>query len=414
VRGLAAYTMVTIARRSLRDQAGKASMAEQIRLAAPFLDHAEEQAVVEALRSGWISHGPKCIAFEQAMADVIGVAHGRSVNSGTSAIHLALEALGIGKGDEVIVPAFTCAAAVFPIENLGATPRCVDIELPRYSLDPRKLARTITPSTKAVVVAHLFGGAADMQGILGVTKDSSVHVIEDNALGLGAAVGGRMTGSFADAACLSFHPRKMITTGEGGMLLSNSPELTARVTELRAYGASVAAWQRHQSAVSQLPGYRAAGHNFKMTDIQAAMGIEQLRKLPEIIARRRAIADRYGSRLAALPWLELPREIPGETHVFQSYVCLVRGPEPTSGSRRRLRGELIEHLAARGIASVQAAQAMASIEYFQRKYGWSADDFPVAREADDSTIALPIHPGMETGDQERVIDAILEFVPAAR
>src|SRR5437588_5848657 len=177
-------------------------MLRSINIAVPCIGAEEEHAVVDALRSGWISHGPRCSQFEREMAANVGVAHGRAVNSGTSAIQLTLEACRIGRGHEVIVPAFTCVAAVFPIEHVGATPVIVDIELSRYGIDASRLEAAITPRTKAIVVAHLFGCAAEVEAVIEVATRHDIKVIEDNALGLGARVGDRWTGSFGDAACL--------------------------------------------------------------------------------------------------------------------------------------------------------------------------------------------------------------------
>jgi perosamine synthetase len=386
-------------------------MMVKVPVAKPYLDEAEEEAVVSTLRSGWISQGPRCVEFERALADFVGVKHGRAVNSGTSALHLALLACGIGPGDEVIVPAFTCVATLNPIEHIGARPVVVDIHPDTYGLDSTNLATAITPRTRAVIVVHLFGLAADIEAVVTCAAAHNLKVIEDAALGLGARVGSRQVGSFGDAACLSFHPRKMITTGEGGMVLANSEQIAARVAELRNYGASVPAWERHKRDLFALPAYEEAGFNFKLTDIQASIGLEQLRKLPTILALRRELACRYDAALADLPWLQLPCESAGRTHAYQSYVCLLRTDVSDLDALEALRLRFWRHLADQGVTSVQGAQSMPTVAFYRRKYGWQPQDFPLALRADKGSVALPIYPGMTTDEQQQVIQSVRSFLP---
>lgn len=384
----------------------------KIPIARPYLDSNEQHAVAEVLESGWVSQGPKCIEFERAMAAFVGVKHGRAVNSGTSAIHLALLACGIQPGDEVIVPAFTCVATLHPLEHIGARPVLVDIGIDTFGLDASKLPDAISPRTKAIIVVHPFGLAANIEEIVRCASHYGLKVIEDAALSLGARVGDRYVGSFGDAACLSFHPRKMITTGEGGMVLTNSDEIATRVAELRNYGASVPAWERHQGNLFDLPIYERAGYNYKLTDIQASIGLEQLKKLPSMIQMRRDIARRYNEALADLPWLQLPSEPAGRTHVYQSYICLLRADDDTDlNGLEVIRRRLWQHLANCGIASVQGAQAMPTVAFYHRKYNWKPQDFPMALRADRATVALPIYPGLPQEDQERVIQSLRSFRP---
>jgi len=383
----------------------------KVPIARPFIGAEEERAVVEILRSGWVSQGPKCTEFEQEMAAMIGVKYGRAVNSGTNAIHLALLACSIQPGDEVIVPAFTCVAALYPLEYIGAKPVLVDIDLDTFGIDTSKVADAITPRTKTIMLTHLFGMAADIKGTLSVASWRGLKVIEDAALGLGASVGERQVGSFGDTACLSFHPRKMITTGEGGMVLTNSDEISARVAELRNYGASVAAWERHTGKLFDLPSYEHVGYNYKLTDIQASIGLEQLKKLSDILQRRRNIAKHYDDALSDLPWLQLPQTLPGHNHAYQSYVCLVRSDPPNLDMCQAIRNRLWEHLAEQGVASVQGAQAMATISFFHRKYGWEPSRYPEALRADRTSMALPIFPGMTEDEQNHVIQSVRSFQP---
>jgi dTDP-4-amino-4,6-dideoxygalactose transaminase len=382
-----------------------------VSIARPSFNDVEERAVIEVIRSGWVSQGPKVITFEQALSRYVGVKHGRAVNSGTGAIHLALLASGIKPGDKVIVPAFTCVAALHPLEVIGAEPTLVDVELDTFGLDPNRLADVITHDAKAVMVAHLFGHPANIADVMQLVSARDVVVIEDAALGLAAKVGERFVGSFGHVACLSFHPRKIITTGEGGMVLTDSDEVASAVARMRNYGASVAAIDRHHGNLFDLPEYNDVGYNFKMTDIQAAVGLEQSKKLPSFVEIRREMANRYDDAFAGLSWLRLPSQQPLNTHVYQSYVCLLdlvgHGIEET----RQVRNRFLDHLGSYGVASVQAAQAMPTIAFYRRKYGWRPQDFPNAIKADAGSVALPIYPGLSRDSQDRVIDAVRCFVP---
>jgi len=241
-----------------------------------------------------------------------------------------------------------------------------------------------------------------------------IAVIEDAALAVGARVGARHVGTFGVMACLSFHPRKTLTTGEGGMILTGSSAIAASVSALRSYGASVAAWDRHRGDVFALPRYESVGYNFKLTDLQASIGLVQTRKLPEILAARRAIARRYDEELGDIAILRTPREPEGRTHGYQSYVCRCDAGDGGVEGGEALRAGLHEHLRARGIASVPAAQSMASIAYYQRRYGWSSDRFPRASRADRCCLALPIYPGLTSVQQGEVIKAVREWASGPR
>jgi perosamine synthetase len=387
---------------------------EPISIAHPFFDEAEQRAATEALKSGWVSMGSRCKEFEEAVAELVGVRHARAVNSGTSAIHLALIASGIGPGDQVAVPAFTCAAMLHPIEQVGARPILVDISLESYAMAIDRLSEVLASNVKAVMVAHLFGLAAPMDqlsSLVGSFED--VALIEDAALGLGAQIGKQYAGSFADVACLSFHPRKIITTGEGGMVLTDSDAVARRVGELRNYGASVSAWDRHQRELFTLPTYETVGYNYKLSDVLAGIGIEQLRKLAGMIELRQQIASHYRSSLGELQWLRLPKSYPGSTHVYQSFVCLLDGGDiGVDVGVGDNRDRLFRHLLQRGVESVQGAQAMATITYYQRKYDWRPRNYPNALLADRASLALPMHPGLSESEQGRVIDAVRSFRPS--
>jgi dTDP-4-amino-4,6-dideoxygalactose transaminase len=337
------------------------------------------------------------------------VRYAKAVNSGTSAILLALLACGIRAGDEVIVPAFTCVATLNPIEQIGARPVLVDIEPDTYAIDPAMLERAVTQKTKAVLAVHLFGMPAPMDRICSAIPSGRIKVIEDAALGLGGRIQGRPVGSFGTAAILSFHPRKLITTGEGGMVLTGVPEINERVASLRNYGAGVEAWERHRGKLYTLPDYKEAGFNCKLPDVLAAIGLEQVKKLPDILNRRKAIADRYQSLLSEIPWLVMQSTPHGVEHAHQSFVIRISVEDSAAavGTRERL----FAHLHDNGIAAVQAAQSMAAVAYYRNKYGWKPGDFPNALMADQTSMALPIYPGLTESDQDSVAAALRSFIP---
>ena len=376
-----------------------------IPIVRPELGEAERAAALRAIESGWISHGPRCVEFEAAVAARLGLAHGRAVNSCTNGILLTLLALDVRPGDEVIVPAFTCVAALNPIALLGATPVPVDVEPSAFGLEAGAVAAAITDRTRGIIFAHLFGFAADLASVASLARERGLWLIEDIALGFGALDDGRPVGTVGDAAVLSFHPRKLITTGEGGMVATDRDDLAERVAALRNYGASRPAWERHNARLSDLPVYAAPGLNCKLTDIQAAIGVEQVRRLDALIAARGAIAERYTAALGGLGWAELLLPRPRTTPSWQSFVLVVRGEDPT------LRGRLLEHLETNGIAAVQGAQAMHAIDFCERRYAWPAARFPHADAADRDTLCLPIFPSLPPEDQERVIAAVLAFRP---
>jgi perosamine synthetase len=381
-----------------------------IPIVRPALSDAETSAAVRAIESGWISHGPRCVEFEQLVAARLGVDHARAVNSCTNGILLTLLALGLRRGDEVIVPAFTCVAALNPIEILGAVPVPVDIELEAFGMTTAAVANAITERTRGVLFAHLFGLAADVQSINALCKQRGLWLVEDIALGFGASFNGSAVGSHGDAAVLSFHPRKLITTGEGGMVASRTPELIADVTALRNYGASRPAWERHNQRLFDLPTYAAPGLNCKLTDIQAAIGIEQVRRIDDFIAARTAIAMEYHNAFEDLGWASPVMQRENTVPTWQSYALVIGGKTTeTRQSRFEMRDRLLEHLAACGVSAVQGAQAMHNIDFCRERHPWRSEDFPNAEIADRCIVCLPIFPGLSDADRSKVIESVVTF-----
>lgn len=381
-------------------------------IAKTYLDDAEEHAVAEVLRSGWITQGPKVQEFEQIIGQYVGCQHARAMNSCTTGIHLALIACGIGPGDDVIVPAFTCVASVNPIEWLGAKPIFVDVELKTCGIDELLVADAITPRTKAIMVVHLSGVCLDISPILSIARDFGLKVIEDAAPALGSFYDNAHAGTFGDVGILSFHPRKVITTGEGGMVVSHNPEIIEDVEVRRNHGSEVTSWKRHtgKEKFHSLVGFRRLGYNYRMTDIHASIGIEQMQKLPFLLERRKWIAATYDSALAGVDQLVLPQSLEGGVHAHQSHVCLCVARSGDLESSHQLRNTLMEKLAEKGIKTVQGAQSIPALEYYVEKYGFTGFDFPQAQIADLTSIALPIYPQMDDEVLRYVTDGIKEIL----
>lgn len=374
----------------------------QIQIATPSLGEEEWQALREPIETGWLTQGPKVAAFEKAFAVRHSVKHAIAVTSATTGLHLALAALDIGPGDEVIVPAFTWVATANVVIYCGATPVLADVDRVTFNIDPHDLAQRVTPRTKAVIPVHLFGLCADIDAIRKVIRPD-IKIVEDAACAAGAAWHGRAAGALGDLGVFSFHPRKSITTGEGGMVTTNDDRLAERVKMLRNHGASVSEEERHHgSRPYLLPDFDLLGFNYRMTDLQGAVGLVQLGKLDRFIDERAQMAVRYREELADLRWLHLPEEPVDGRHAWQAFVTYV---DPKTAPRPR--NEMMEALQQRGISTRPGTHAVHMLGYYRKRYGLKPDDFPGARDNDHHSMAIPLHNRMSVEDQAYVIDALL-------
>ena len=305
----------------------------KIPIIKPYLDAEEKKAVCDVLESGWLVQGAKVAEFEKAVSEYTGAKFARASTSCTTSLHLALVALGIGPGDEVLLPSFTFIASANVIEYTGAKPVFIDIDLETFNIDPQKVveyldnAKKKRSKVKAIMPVHLFGLCADMTAINKIAKEYKLFVVEDAACALGSRIGSTHAGTFGEAGCFSFHPRKPITTGEGGMLTTHSPEIAAKVQSLRDHGAAVSDLARHEKGGYLLPAYDMLGYNYRMTDIQGAIGVVQMRKFPWILEKRIEKAKRYDEALKNVAWLRTPDVPKGYKHAYQSYVTFVRNPK---------------------------------------------------------------------------------------
>ena len=379
-------------------------MTRQIQISLPSTGEDEWQATREPLMSGWLTQGPKVAAFEKAFAERHAVKHALATTSCTTGLHLILAAMGIGPGDEVIVPAFTWVATANVILYCGATPVLADVDRTTYNIDMVDVARKLSPRTKAVIAVHLFGLCVDMDALRSVLPEG-MPIIEDAACASGASYKGVPAGGLGLAAAFSFHPRKSITTGEGGMVTTQDEQLADTANMLRNHGASISEEQRHKGPRPYLlPEFNLLGFNYRMTDLQGAVGLVQLGKLDSFIDERDHWARWYMQELAAIPWLRMPQRAADGKHAWQAFVTYVdpaRAPLP--------RNDIMERLQRQGIATRPGTHSVHLLGYYRDRLGLTPDDYPGARDCDAHTMAIPLHNRMVADDYAHVV-AVLKDI----
>ena len=367
--------------------------ADRIPLASPWTGDDELDEVAGVLKSGHLTQGPKVAEFEAMVAEATGRRHAVAASSCTTAMHLALVALGIGPGDEVLVPDFTFPATANVVVQQGAVPVLVDVEPDTYNMDPLDLARRITARTRAVMPVHLFGLSADLDPCLELAREHGLAVIEDAACALGATYKARACGTLGDVGCFSFHPRKVITTGEGGMVVTDDPALAERLRLFLSHG-GVRAGGRFT--------FEEAGFNYRLSDVHAALGVAQMRRLREILARRRSLAARMTGLLAEVPGVNPPVEPPWAGHAFQAYVATLDEGIDRDGVVAALRAE--------GIESTIGTYALSAQPFFARAYGYAEGRLPCSAATARQSLALPLFPQMSEAQVDRVAGAVLAAV----
>jgi perosamine synthetase len=388
-----------------------------IPIARTSLTESEIESVLGPLRSGWLVQGPKVREFEEKWSAFTDAEHSIAVTSCTTALHLSLAALGFGPGDEAIVPAFTWISTANVVEHLGGVVVFCDIDLNTFNIDSRQIEAKITPRTKAVLPVHLFGLASDMDAINAIAKAHKIWVVEDAACGFGSRYHGQHVGTHGNTGCFSFHPRKAITTGEGGMVTTHDGQLAERIRRLRDHGAAMSDLQRHLgSRPYLLADHPDAGYNQRMTDIQAALGSAQMDRAEDIVAERQRLAASYDQAFANLDWLQNPAKLQGYEHGYQSYPCLFQPDRVKAAARIGNKTEIkiinaernlwMDQLQNQGISTRPATHAVHMLSFYQKKYGLQPEDFPNAFAANDCSISLPLFHGMTEAEQEEVIHRV--------
>ena len=371
-----------------------------IPLTRPSFGAEEEAAVTEVLRSGWVAQGPTTAAFEREFADAVGVSHAVAVSSCTTALHLAVLAAGVGPGDEVLLPAFTFPATANAVLYAGGVPVLVDVDRATLNIAPELAERAVTPRTKAIIGVHLFGAPCEIVKLAEICRANDLVLIEDAACAIGTKVGERVAGSFGDIACFSLHARKVVTTGEGGMLTTSREDLAEVLRSLRTHGADRGAETREDEGLAPpSPRYVRLGYNYRLSDVQSAIGRVQLRKLEGFVRERNELARGYDEALAELPGLRLPPRAEGLVHSYQSYVTVLEPDAPLSAR------STMNALAARKISTRPGTYAIHREPYYS-EFAAAGPPLPESEHAAEASVALPLYNGMPPSDVLTVAEAL--------
>lgn len=383
-----------------------------------IFDETDLALIQEPLKSGWVVQGPFVKDFEARFSEFTGARHSVASSSCTTALHIAVAALGLKPGDEVLVPGFTWIATANCVEYMGAKPVFVDVDLKTFNIDPDKIEAKITPRTKGIIPVHLFGLSADMGRVMEIAKKHKLWVVEDAACGFDTWFQGKHVGTFGEFGAFSFHPRKAITTGEGGMITTADDKLDALARSLRDHGASRSDFQRHhQKASFLLAEYPHVGYNFRMTDIQGALGVAQMQKAKNIMASRREGAARYDELLKGLPWLQQPFRHKDYVHGYQSYVCLFEPANATLAAHETAferRNTIMTALEEQKIITRQGTHSAAHTKFYADTYGITPKDLPNSYIAERLTITLPLYAGMTPEESVEVRDQLLKAYKATQ
>ncbi|WP_078960351.1 DegT/DnrJ/EryC1/StrS family aminotransferase [Streptomyces sp. NRRL WC-3618] len=372
---------------------------DRIPVMIPWLGEEEAKAASDAVLSGWVAQGPRVAAFERAFAERVGAEHGIAVSSCTTALHLSLVALGLGPGDEVVVPSLSFIATANAVRYVGAEPVFADVDPATGNLTVTTVDAVRTPRTKAVLAVHQGGVPADVHSLRAACADWDLPLVEDAACAIGSTVGGKPVGQGALIAAWSFHPRKLVTTGEGGMITTDDAEWAARLRRLREHGMNASAAERHSSSKPVLESYLEVGYNYRMTDVQAAIGLVQLDKLDAMIARRRELAARYDVLLRDVPGLTPVRDPEHGQSNFQSYWVLLDQDFPAG------RDDLLAVLAEAGVSARRGIMA----SHLEPAYeGHPSAPLPVTERISRDSLILPLFHTLTEAQQDRVVAVLRE------
>jgi UDP-4-amino-4,6-dideoxy-N-acetyl-beta-L-altrosamine transaminase len=365
------------------------------------IDDEDIKEVTDVLKSDWIIMGPKVKELEDAICKYVGCKHGVAVNSGTSALDIAAGSLGLKKG-EIITTPFTFVATANSILFNGLKPVFADIKKDTYNIDPQKIKKKITKNTKAIIYVDFAGQACDIKEIKEIAEERDLYLIEDAAHALGAEYDGKKVGAFADVTMFSFHPVKHITTGEGGMCVTNDEELARRMRILRNQGVDVGAMERFGSGASWAYDVKLLGKNYRMPDFQAALGISQLKKLEGFLRRRQELAYLYGDRLKSVPSITMPHVKPNVRHAWHLYTILL--------DKKIDRNKFIAAMRAKNIGVNVHYIPIYSFTYYRENFDFKPKDFPVTEDISSRIVSLPMFPKMSDNDVEDVVSAVNESI----
>ncbi|MBP7557252.1 MAG: DegT/DnrJ/EryC1/StrS family aminotransferase [Chitinophagaceae bacterium] len=366
-----------------------------IPIAKPYLTAEDAQAAYDTILTGWITQGPRVAEFEEKFAQYTGARYAVAVSNCTTALHLSMIVAGIGAGDEVICPSMSYIATANSIKYVGAKPVFAEVNPVTYNLDPEDVARRITPRTKAILLVHQIGMPADIDAFSALAQKHNLHLIEDAACAVGSSYKGKKIGSHSSLVCFSLHPRKVISTGDGGFITTDNEAYYHRLRLLRQHGMSINDRVRHESAKVMFEDHVEVGYNYRMTDIQAAVGIQQLAKLDWIVEERRKIAKQYQAAFADIPFIRVPREAEGYFTNFQSFSIYLKKDCPVS------RNDLMQRMLDAGVSTRRGIMtAHRETAYKQECAGLS---LPVSEDAADNSIILPLYIPMQQADIDKVI-----------
>lgn len=388
---------------------GDVRRSASVPFALPDIDEDDVAAVVAVMRSRWLTTGPKVREFEAEFARQLGVEHAIAVNSATAALHLALDAIGLREGDEVIVPTLTFTACGEVVRYFNATPVLVDVEPDTLCMDADAVKRAITPRTRAIMPVHMGGHAADMDAIMSIASEHGLTVLEDCAHTLPGKYRDRSVGTIGHLASFSFYATKTITTGEGGMLVTDDETYANRARSMSLHGMSRDAWKRYSGSGTWRYDVIAPGFKYNMTDVAAALGLTQLFKAERMWRQRCAIAERYSRAFMALPELEVPASRPTTTHSWHLYVLRLNLEALSIG-----RDAFIEQLIARGIGCSVHFIPLHTFTLYRDRYGLCQNSFPVADREFQRMLSLPIYSSMSDDDVDDVIHAVSDVVAGHR
>jgi dTDP-4-amino-4,6-dideoxygalactose transaminase len=381
----------------------------------PSITDREKQAVLDVLDSGWLTTGPRAKLFEERFAAKVGARHAIALNSATAALHLALEAVGVGPDDEVVLPTWTFAASGEVVAYRGARPVLVDIDAATLNATPEAILAAVTPRTRAVIAVHIAGRPVEIERLVALLEPRGIAVIEDAAHAFPSRIGGaagRYAGTYGRAGAFSFYATKTITTGEGGMLVTDDDAVAARARIMSLHGISRDAWNRYAANGSWYYEIEDAGYKYNMTDIAAALGLVQLERAEELLAARRELAKAYSNAFRASPaadLIELPEDAPDGSHAWHLYIVRLALDRLTVD-----RAAVIEALRDDGIGSSVHFIPLHLHPYYRRRWGTRPEDHPVATREFERVISLPIWPGMGEGDIRRVVVSLVSILDRAR